>query len=270
MQKIFSKKHRMNSTKLWRFIIGAAALGMFLWAIVPLCFSGVFNIGVIVPAVAGFSVFLCCICFRTYRRILSYIWERKLLRRIWIFMEIVIAALLVLFIVVSGIMLHAAAKVPPENATVIVLGAALRGDQPSTMLASRLKSAAKYLEKNPESKCVVSGGQGADEDYPEALVMRNYLVEKFGIDESRIFMESTSINTYQNIELSKALIEKEKLNSSVVIATQEFHQYRAQTFAKRAGFQEIGACTCQSPGYLLGCYWVREFVAISRMTLLGY
>jgi len=184
-------------------------------------------------------------------------------------MEIIIAALLLLFVVVSGIMLHAAAKDPPENATVIVLGAAIRGDRPSTMLADRLKSAASYLKKNPASKCVVSGGQGEDEDYPEALVMRNYLVEQ-GIEESRIYREDVSVNTYQNIELSKALVEKEGLNSTVVIATQEFHQYRAQTFAKRAGFQEIGACTCRSPGYLLGCYWVREFAAICRMTLLGY
>ena len=56
----------------------------------------------------------------------------------------------------------------------------------------------------------------------------------------------------------------------MVIATQEFHQYRAQAFARRAGLTDAGPCTCHTPPYLLLCYWVREFAAISRMLLLGY
>ena len=63
----------------------------------------------------------------------------------------VVVALLALFIAVSGFMLHAAAKKAPENATVIVLGAGLQGDQPSRMLRDRLNAAARYLEANPEA-----------------------------------------------------------------------------------------------------------------------
>jgi len=35
------------------------------------------------------------------------------------------------------------------------------GSQPSRMLRDRLLAAADYLEANPASNCVVSGGQGA-------------------------------------------------------------------------------------------------------------
>lgn len=83
-------------------------------------------------------------------------------------------------------------------------------------------------------------------------------------------MEDKSTNTFENIRFSKKILEENHLSPTVVIATQEFHQYRAQAFAGRAGLTGAGPCTCRTPSYLLLCYWVREFAAISRMLLLGY
>jgi uncharacterized SAM-binding protein YcdF (DUF218 family) len=166
-------------------------------------------------------------------------------------------------------MLYAAAKKPAENATVIVLGAGINGDQPSLMLTQRLDAAVEYLDQNEESVCIVSGGQGLDEDYSEASVMANYLTSK-GIENSRVYLEDRSTNTDENIRFSKAIIDRESLNSTVVIATQEFHQYRAQAMAKNIGFTEVSPCTCKSPLYFLLCYWVREFAAVCRFWLLGY
>ena len=166
-------------------------------------------------------------------------------------------------------MLTAAAKTPPKQATVIVLGAGLSGNQPSLMLAQRLNAAAHYLEKNEESVCIVSGGQGPDEVCPEAQVMYNYLVAK-GIDPSRIYQESRSTSTDENIHFSHEIIQQNGLSDEIVIATQEFHQFRAQSMARRAGLSKVGACTCRSPWYLLECYWVREFAAVCHFWLLGY
>lgn len=181
----------------------------------------------------------------------------------------VVMVLLILFIVVSGLMLYAAAEKAPENATVIVLGAGLQGDRPSRMLKDRLDAAARYLEKNPESVCIVSGGQGPDEICTEASAMRRYLVE-IGVPGERILEEDRSTSTLENLRFSRELIESRGLSDTVVIATQEFHQYRAQSFAKQEGLKGVGACTCRTPWYLLGCYWVREFAGVSRMLLLGY
>lgn len=99
--------------------------------------------------------------------------------------------------------------------------------------------------------------------------MRRYLLEK-GIAEERVILEDKSTNTAENLRFSRELIQSRGLNERVVIATQEFHQYRAQSFAKQEGLEEAGACTCRTPLYLLGCYWVREFAGICRMLLLGY
>ena len=54
--------------------------------------------------------------------------------------------------------------------------------------------------------------------------MKRYLLEK-GVDESRLYMEDKSTNTFENIQFSKRILEEHRLSPTVVIATQEFHQY---------------------------------------------
>jgi uncharacterized SAM-binding protein YcdF (DUF218 family) len=170
----------------------------------------------------------------------------------------------------SSVMIGAAAKKPSGNdSTVIVLGARILGDRPSRMLRGRLDEAIVYLKENPEAHCIVSGGQGADEPYTEAYVMEKYLLEQ-GIDAGRIFKEERSTDTHENIEYSMEIIRQQGLSERVVIATQEFHQYRAATLARRAGAVDVSAATSMSPLYLLLCYWVRECAAICRLWVFGY
>lgn len=89
---------------------------------------------------------------------------------------------------------------------IIVLGAQVRESGPSAALKYRLDEAVEYLEDNPKTICIVSGGQGANEPYSEAEGMAQYLKEQ-GIDASRILLEDKSLNTEQNMEYSKALIK---------------------------------------------------------------
>ena len=63
-----------------------------------------------------------------------------------------------------------------ENA-VIVLGAAVHGRELSNTLAGRLAVAVAYHQRNPSALIVVSGGQGLQEDIPEAVAMRQYLLD---------------------------------------------------------------------------------------------
>lgn len=118
-----------------------------------------------------------------------------------------------------------------DGQTVIVLGAKVVGDQPASMLKSRLDGALLILKENPDAPCIVTGGQGADELYPEAEVMAKYL-QKNGIGEERIYMESRSVNTAENLTLAKDIIQKEQLSIKVLVATNDFHQYRAQLICK--------------------------------------
>lgn len=247
------------------FILVAGVL--LIWSLLPLT-TGIVNAGVLVSVPIAFLLFITGVLWEPIKSFFRRVCQKRTGRVIVTIASALLIALLALFLVASGFMLHAAARPPEKQATVIVLGAAIKGDQPCSMLADRLDTAANYLEANKDSACVVSGGKGRDEQYSEAEVMARYLVNK-GIDPSRIYLEDRSRNTEENIRFSRAVIEENDLNPRIVIATQEFHQYRAQELAKKQGFDAVGPATCRTSLRLLECYWVREFAAVCRLWILG-
>ena len=170
--------------------------------------------------------------------------------------------------VIIGLMAHAATRRPTDKpATVLVLGAAVRNSEtPSRMLKDRLDSALIYLREHPQAMCIVTGGKGSDEPCTEASVMALYL-QREGIAADRILLEERATSTRENMEFSMQIIRDKGLSTDLVVATQEFHQYRAACLARRAGAGEITALTCSSPPHLLFCYWVRECTAICWMWL---
>ncbi|MDR1891725.1 MAG: YdcF family protein [Oscillospiraceae bacterium] len=178
-------------------------------------------------------------------------------------------AFAVYFAIVSCFMAGAALKTPPPDATVIVLGCQVNGVNVSQMLDSRLLAALRYLEKNPEANCVVSGGQGSGENISEAEAMRRWLIAR-GINESRIFLEDKSVSTRENIAFSLRVVEENGLNRNICVATNEFHQLRAQMHVKRQGGGECGASSAGTTYWLFELYWVREMPAIAKAVVIPY
>lgn len=189
-----------------------------------------------------------------------FLWKQQgVIRKVSVFLY---SFGLAVFIFLSGSMLYTAyGKQPPIEGrqTVIVLGARVVGNRPSLMLARRLNIAATYLHANPEATCIVTGGQGADEIYPEAEVMKNYLVEK-GIDPQRIIEEDQAVNTRQNIRLSQPLIPEN--SEGVVIITDNFHQKRASITAGTVGMTPVYHLSSMPPVELLPQYWLRDLPGI--------
>jgi vancomycin permeability regulator SanA len=250
------------SKRKGRRLIGWLSVLFTLWSLLPLV-NGIVNVGVVVPFAVGVAGML--FGFRSPSDKPKKRWVKRMLA---VAMAMV-CFFGVLAVVMSSIMITAALKKPTdEDATVVVLGAGIYGDRPSRMLRHRLDAAVAYLEEHPDSQCVVTGGQGPDEDYTEASVMEKYLLEK-GVEAHRIFREELSTSTNENMRFAAQIIREQELNESIVIATQEFHQYRASVFARRYGLTEVRALSRLSPPHLLLCYWVRECAAICRLWLLG-
>ena len=250
-------------TAWYRPAVAVLSAVVMVWSVMPLT-SGIVNIGVVVP----FAVSLLGIAWgltppsKEPRRG----WRRNMTMIAWVCVGVIAA----FGVAISSFMVTAAMNKPAGGeSTVIVLGARIHGDRPSRMLRERLDVAADYLAQNPEATCIVSGGQGSDEQYTEAHVMKVYLCEQ-GIAPERIYEEGRSTDTHQNIDYSLAIIREQGLSERVAIATQEFHQYRAATLARRAGLTDVSAVTTPSPLYLLLCYWVRECAAICRLWVFGY
>ncbi len=148
----------------------------------------------------------------------------------------------------------------PENLDyLLVLGARVNGRRPSAALRRRLDKAAWYLRRNPDTKVIVSGGQGPGEFLTEAKAMKKVLVE-YGFDEDRIAMEDESTSTEENLRFCSRMLDKEKL--SVGIVTNDFHIYRSICFAKELGYLNCYGVPADSEAVSLLNYMVREFFAV--------
>ena len=144
---------------------------------------------------------------------------------------------------------------------IIVLGARVREDGPSRVLKYRLDKAIAYLEQNPHTMCIVSGGKGEDEPFSEAEGMYQYLLEQ-GIGAERVLVEDSSKNTYENIRNSKALL-KESYNG-VGIVTNNFHCYRALKIAKRQSLKNVCGIAAASTPFFLPNNLLRECMGIVK------
>lgn len=171
----------------------------------------------------------------------------------------ILCAGLLVFGVIEGFVIsgmHATGE--PGLDYVVVLGAQVHKTRPSLVLRYRLDKAIEYLEANPNTTCIVSGGQGPNEPFPEAQGMANYL-EQHGIAKSRIIQESKSETTKQNIEYSSKLIGKR--NASIGVITNDFHMFRALQIAHGEGMPNAVGIAAGSPKDLLANNMLREFFA---------
>lgn len=162
---------------------------------------------------------------------------------------------------------------------VIVLGAQVRESGPSRVLRYRLDKAIEYLEANPDATCIVSGGQGANEPFPESQGMAEYL-EEHGIDGKRIVQEDKSTTTEENIRNSVKLINETAHDSgngsstgtnvknvSVGLVTNNFHMFRALQIAHANGLPQAQGLPAGSPPDMLVNNMVREFFAEIKFLL---
>lgn len=239
------------------------------WTLAGLCV--LYCIGVILTKAAGTSFYLiwfvlaaffACLALGLERDVFSH-WPRALQASALC----VLGAGAAVFLFVEGLVLSGFfAKGEDGLSYIVVLGAQIRENGPSVALSKRLDRAAAYLEENPETLCVVSGGQGSNEPVTEASGMREYLLQK-GIVPERIILEDQSRNTQQNLEFSRRLIPAEV--KKVGIVTSNFHVYRGTRLAKAQGFPEAVGIAAPSGVYFLPNNMLREFFGVVKDAIFG-
>ncbi len=153
----------------------------------------------------------------------------------------------------------------PNLDYIIVLGAQVYENGPSVVLKFRLEEAIAYLEENPDTKCILSGGQGHNEPFVEAVGMADYLM-KHGISEERLLLETESATTAQNISNSRKMIEQ---NASVGIVTNNFHVFRAVRIAEKQGMEKVCGIAADTTKLYLPNNMLREFFAVMKFLLFS-
>lgn len=174
---------------------------------------------------------------------------------------------LLLFGVVEGFILSQFGARPQPGADyVVVLGAQWKTSGPSYVLQKRLDAAIEYLNENPKTKVIVSGGQGSNEPISEAAGMQSYLVAA-GIAKDRILMEDKSTNTCENLVFSSELLDE--TNDRVVLVTNNFHMYRAGKIAEKQGYAQVEGLAADSYPAMLPNNLLREALGVVKDFLMG-
>ena len=174
----------------------------------------------------------------------------------------------VIYIFIASVFLGIYGSVNDTDYTedyLIVLGCGIKDSRPTMVLEERLDAAIEYVKQNPEVTIIVTGGQGPNENMPEAQVMYNYLVEN-GIDSDNIIKESESHNTYENYQFSDKMLNNSLKEHNIVTVTSDYHMFRAKLYAKLAGI-DTNTYSTRTSIYFVPVSYVRESLAIIKMLL---
>ena len=117
---------------------------------------------------------------------------------------------------------------------ILVLGAAVKGNEPSPMLSDRLDSAIELYNQGKAPKIIMSGDH-SDQYYNEVKVMKKYAINK-GLPSSDIFMDHAGLSTYESLYRAKNLFQAKR----IIIVTQKYHLYRALYIANSLGIEAVG------------------------------
>lgn len=258
--------HTWNRRKTIQCILAGIALGGFLWLLLPFVWKGILNIGNIT------GLLLCLLLFFYAWRMpgihgwLRQLWSKRIGKAVLGLAGAVALLCIGLAAAETVCMVQANRKEPAADATMVVLGCKVQGESPSLMLQERLDAAYAYLSEHEETVCILSGGQGADEDISEAECMYRYLTGR-GIAPERLYLEDRSVSTRENLRFSAEIIEAEGLSRSLLIVTSEFHTYRAGRIAEELGM-DYGSAPGKTAWWLLPTYYIRELYGILQQWFL--
>ncbi len=179
-----------------------------------------------------------------------------------------LVTLLVLFFLFVECFIFAGSfeRAPDRLDAVIVLGAKVNGREPSGSLNERIHAAADYLQANPDTLCIASGGRGDDENISEAECIRENLIA-LGVDSGRILLEEHSTDTVENLTNSFPLLPDGTETLGVV--TNDFHIFRALCTARHLGGYDFYGVPARSSVFGYIHYAMREFCGLVVGTLKG-
>ena len=254
------------------YALGAASVGIVFWhfrhnltALVIMLVSGGLFLRFVLRGYAwwGYAM-LFLAALLVLHRYLPTVWWRVVL--------VLVCIGLAYFCFVESFIIRSARTDPePERDYLIVLGAAVYGDQPSLTLIRRLEGAADYLARYPDSLAIVSGGMGKGETVTEAQAMYDWLVSA-GVDPARVLMEPKAASTEENLRFSFELIRErgDEPSGNVAIVSSAYHLYRAKLMAEKLGVADAaGVAAPWGYFFVMLNYFIREAFGVTHLWLFG-
>ena len=122
---------------------------------------------------------------------------------------------------------------------IIVLGAHVWMDgRMSNALLYRCEAALEAWKRGIAPNIIVCGAQGRDEPEAEAVAMRHWML-KHGVPEDRVIAEPDSVNTMQNLQNARAIMDARGWRTAAVCSN-NYHLTRALWLARDVGIEATG------------------------------
>ncbi|MBR0600400.1 YdcF family protein [Sinanaerobacter chloroacetimidivorans] len=153
-----------------------------------------------------------------------------------------------------------------KSDVVVVLGNKIEPNgTPSVRLQGRLNKAIELYEKGYFDYIIVSGGFGK-EGYSEAIVMKEYLLEK-GISSDCIMVDEEGNDTYSTAKNTKKIMDQRGFHTVTVIS-QFYHITRTRLAFHKAGLDDV--YTVHSTSYEARDIYslIREFPAYYKYLMI--
>jgi uncharacterized SAM-binding protein YcdF (DUF218 family) len=161
------------------------------------------------------------------------VWRSR--RILWV--AVAIAALLLLFLLITSLrVVHEAGKQELHAAdAIIVFGAAEYSGHPSPVLRARLDHAYGLFQQGLAPVVITTGGAGADPNYSEGGVGRDYLMHR-GIRERNLIAETQGSDTAHSAERIGVIMRANHLQSCLAVSD-EYHVFRIKALLQHEGLQ---------------------------------
>ena len=157
-------------------------------------------------------------------------------------------------------------KGKPNCDYLIVLGAAVYGTQPSEVLQRRIDAAYEYLQNNPGTKVVGTGGRRSEGELSEGECIAMEL-QKMGISLDRVLFEDRSSTTVENMKFALEKIPDDP--GSIAVVSSGFHIFRSKYILSRYTDAEVYGVAASGISLLTPHYVVREFVVFVVDAVMG-
>jgi len=156
---------------------------------------------------------------------------------------------------------------PTQPGCFIVPSYALRDrTRPTRPTMAEIDLACTWWRRFPEAKLIMATGDNQRLGITNAAVMAAYAISR-GVPHESVIEESCSRNTWQNLEYSMDIIEREGLGSPTLV-TLDLYTRRAVATARKLGWTEFYWLSVVSPGE--SGYGHKVLQTHSRLTILLY
>ena len=116
---------------------------------------------------------------------------------------------------------------------IVVLGGSMKGIELSELIKQRMLTSFAYYRTN-KSIMIFSGGK-SNGDIEESVAMKNFAIKNH-IQDTDILLEKLAMNTMQNIQYVKKLIQQQDtdfVDKKICVITNNFHAFRTKLICNK-------------------------------------